>query len=220
LTLSELAARASVPVSTASRLGQLLEERGMALRLPNRRFVPGPALLMLGLYSLRRLPAERYRAALHALSETSGESVSVGLVIGDEIVLVARHESPHRLRVVATVGDVIPPHRSAMGKAVLAHIGEARRHGLLTKAVGAQASSVAAELEEELRLAGLEGFARDEEGFAVGLRCIAAPLLDPEGEAVGAISIAGPSMRFRRETADSVIPALLEQTRGLSQRRP
>src|SRR5438093_42355 len=54
---------------------------------------------MLGLRSLRRLPTERYRSVVRALSEATGESVSLGLVIADEIVLVARHESQHRLRV-------------------------------------------------------------------------------------------------------------------------
>jgi IclR family acetate operon transcriptional repressor len=171
---------------------------------------------MLGLRSLRRLPAERYRDAVRGLWEATGESVSVGLVMGDEIVLVARHESHHRLRVVAAVGDVIPPHRSAMGKAVLAHIGEARRRGLLAAAVGEDAETVARELEDELERAAVEGFARDEEVFAVGLRCIAAPLLGADGEAVGAVSIAGPTVRFRREVADSFVPELLEQTRVLS----
>jgi IclR family transcriptional regulator, acetate operon repressor len=216
LTLSELAERAAVPVSTASRLTQLLEERGLAFRLPNRRYVPGSALLMLGLRSLRRLPTERYRPALRALSEATGESVSVGLVVGDEIVLVARQESQHRLRVVAAVGDVIPPHRSAMGKAILAHVGAGRRQGLLAAAVGEHARTVGAELDAELERAAFEGFARDEEVFAIGLRCIAAPLLGSDGEAVGAISIAGPTARFGRDVAESFVPALVEQTRMLS----
>src|SRR5436853_7911136 len=90
LTLSELALQAGMPVSTASRLAQLLEERELAFRLPNRRYVPGSALLMLGLRALRRLPTERYRPAVRALSAATGESVSLGLVITDEIVLVAR----------------------------------------------------------------------------------------------------------------------------------
>src|SRR6266566_3131559 len=216
LTLSELAERAGMPVSTASRLAQLLEERGLAFRLPNRRYVPGSALLMLGLRSLRRLHTERYRSAVRALSEATGESVSLGLVIADEIVLVARHESQHRLRVVAAVGDVIPPHRSAMGKAILAHVGSTRRQSLLAAAVGTRARQVALELRQELERAAVDGFARDEEVFAVGLRCIAAPLIGPDDEAVGAISIAGPTARFGRDLAGSFVPALLEQTQALS----
>lgn len=216
LTVSELAQRSSAPLSTISRLAQLLEENQFARRLENRRFVPGPALLSLGFRSLRSLPAERYLEAVERMAKATGESVSVGLIVGGEIVLVARHEPPHTLRAVAKVGDVIPPQSSAMGKAVLSHVDEKRRRALLTVAVGADAPDVEAELREELARATLDGYARDEEQFSVGLRCIAAPLFGADGEAIGAVSIAGPSARFSREAADSFVPMLLEQTMQLS----
>jgi DNA-binding IclR family transcriptional regulator len=142
------------------------------------------------------------------------------MLFGDEIVLVARHESEHRLRVVAMIGDVIAPQRSAMGKAILAHVSVQRRNEILESALGAGAGAgaarVADELAEELALAASEGFARDEEIFAVGLRCVAAPVLGPGGEAQGAISIAGPSSRFSRELADGCVPALLDGARRVS----
>ena len=103
-----------------------------------------------------------------------------------------------------------------MGKAILSHVGSARRESLLAAAVGRRAPEVALELEAELERAALDGFARDEEVFAVGLRCIAAPLLGADGEAVGAVSIAGPTARFGHDVAESFVPALVEQTRALS----
>ena len=215
LTLSELSLRSGVPVSTASRLARLLEERGFATRRPDKRFVPGSALVTLGLRSLRLLDAERFREAVARLGRGTGESVSVGMLVADEIVLVARHESEHRLRVVATIGDVIAPHRSAMGKAILAHVPARRRDELLRRAVGERAPQVAAELAEELDRAAAQGYACDEEVFAVGLRCRAAPILGPDGQAQAAISVAGPSSRFTEELAERSVPALLEETRRL-----
>lgn len=216
LTLSQLAGGGRVPVSTASRLARLLEERGLASRRADKRFVPGPALVALGLRSLRLLPVDHYAEAIASLGRSTGESVSVGMLVGDEIVLVARHESEHRLRVVATVGDVIAPHRSAMGKAVLAHVPQERQDAILRRAVGDAATEAAGELAGELAQAAACGFACDEEVFAVGLRCRAAPLLGADGEAHGAISIAGPSTRFSRELADGCVDELLEETRRLA----
>jgi IclR family acetate operon transcriptional repressor len=216
LTLSELALRSGVPVSTASRLARLLEERGLASRRPDKRFVPGPALVTLGLRSLRLVDAERYREAVAKLGHSTGESVSVGTLVADEIVLVARHESEHRLRVVASIGDVIAPHRSAMGKAILAHVPPPRRDAILRRAVGDGAPRVSAELADELDRAAAQGYASDEEVFAVGLRCRAAPILGPDGHAAAAISIAGPSSRFTEELAERNVPALLDETRRLS----
>jgi IclR family acetate operon transcriptional repressor len=217
LTLSELAARGGVPPSTVSRLARLLEEHGLVRRLPDKRFVPGPSLLALGLRSLRRLPADRFDEAVGALVELTGESVSVGILLGDEITLVARRESKHALRYVASVGDVIAPHRSAMGKVVLAHAAPGRAERILREAVGDDAEAVSASLADQLAETRATGIGRDEESFAVGLRCIAAPVLGGDGYAVGALSISGPSARFTRELADRFLPSLREQAGRLAQ---
>jgi DNA-binding IclR family transcriptional regulator len=217
LTLSELAARGGVPPSTVSRLARLLEEHGLVRRLPDKRYVPGPSLLALGLRSLRRLPADRFNDAVQALVDLTGESVSVGLLLGDEITLVARRESTHALRYVASVGDVIAPHRSAMGKVVLSYAAPERGDRILREAVGKKADAVRADLADELAETLATGIGRDEESFAVGLRCVAAPILDGDGSAVGALSISGPSARFTRELADGFLPALREQAGRLSE---
>ena len=145
----------------------------------------------------------------------TGESVSVGLVVGDEIVLVARHESEHRLRVVATIGDVIAPHRSAMGKAILAHVPAPRRDEILAARDRRSRAAGRGRARGRARRAAAQGYACDEEVFAVGLRCRAAPILGAGRRGDGAISIAGPSSRFTEELAERNVPALLEETRRL-----
>ena len=216
LTLSELAAQADVPASTASRLARLLEEHGLARRLADKRYVPGPALFAVGLRSLRRLPTDRFQDAVQTLVDLTGESVSVGVLLGDAITLVARRESAHALRFVASVGDVIAPHESAMGKVVLAHSAGERRTRIVREAVGDDADVVLSGLADELAETRATGIGRDEESFAVGLRCVAAPILGSDGDAVGAVSISGPSARFTRELADGFLPSLREQARRLS----
>jgi DNA-binding IclR family transcriptional regulator len=49
------------------------------------------------------------------------------------------------------------------------------------------------------------GTAFEYEESAVGLVCVAAPVLDPEDQAIAAISVTGPSIRFHpEEHANSV----------------
>jgi DNA-binding IclR family transcriptional regulator len=103
-----------------------------------------------------------------------------------------------------------------MGKAILAHVSDQRRDQILRRALGPRAAKVADELADELTLVASDGFARDEEVFAVGQRCVAAPLLAPGGEAQGAISVAGPSSRFTREVADGCVATLLDGVRRAS----
>jgi IclR family transcriptional regulator, acetate operon repressor len=218
LGLSELAAASGVPVSTASRLTTLLTERGYLQHRPGGGFVPGPRMVHLGLCTIRQLhDTRRLDEATRALAGEIHESASAGLLIGPEIVLVARAESIHPLRVVARVGDVVAPHTSAMGKAILAHVDEARRRQLIAAAVGPErADDVLAGLRPELETVAGVGYASDELTYAVGQRCRAVALLDHNGVAFGGLSIAGPAARFSVEEADATIAALREQARVLS----
>lgn len=218
LNLSELAAASGVPVSTVSRLTTLLVERGYLRRQPAGGFLPGPRLVHLGLCTVRQLhDTRRLDEVTRVLAAELHESVSVGLLLGAEIVLVARAESIHPLRVVARVGDIIAPHTSAMGKAILAHLDEERRRQVIGAAVGPdRLDSALAELGAELDEVARAGYACDEQTYAVGQRCRAVALLDHHGEAFGGLSVAGPAARFSVEAADETVRALRAQARALS----
>lgn len=51
-------------------------------------------------------------------------------------------------------------------------------------------------LLEELRAVGLRGYATDVDEYAVGLRCVAAPVRDANLRVVAALSLSGPSLRL------------------------
>jgi IclR family acetate operon transcriptional repressor len=57
-----------------------------------------------------------------------------------------------------------------------------------------------AKLADELRAVALRGYAPDLEEFAIGLRCVAAPVRDASARVIAAISLSGPSHRFTEET--------------------
>ncbi|MFG1709485.1 IclR family transcriptional regulator [Nonomuraea sp. M3C6] len=217
LQLGEIATAADVPPSTASRLVSLLVERGFLVQISGSGYSAGPRLLHLAVRTLDQVhAADRLKASVEALAEQTGESATAGLLVGDEIVLVARKEPAHSLRAVARVGDVLNPYTSAMGKAVLAMLPVQRQLEILRTAVGDQAEQALREVEAELATACAEGFAVDEESYAIGLRCRATAILDRSGHAVGGISIAGPAARFTRENANACVPALLAEARRLS----
>ncbi|MBF8185290.1 IclR family transcriptional regulator [Nonomuraea sp. K274] len=217
LQLGEIAAAAGVPPSTASRLVGLLVERGFLVQMDRSGYSAGPRLVHLAVRTLDQMhAADRLKAAVESLAEQTGESASAGLLVGDQIVLVARKEPAHSLRAVAHVGDVLNPLTSAMGKAVLAMLPVRRQLEIVRATVGEQAEQALRETREELATARSEGFAVDEESYAVGLRCRATAILDRSGHAVGGISIAGPAARFTRENANACVPALLAEAGRLS----
>lgn len=216
-SVSEIAQATDIPLSTVSRLLALLGERRLVRRLPRGRYGLGVGIYRMALRGLSALvDLEALEATVRTLARATGESASAGLLVDDRIVLVARRESEHRLRMTAQVGDVVDPHLSAMGKAVLAYLGQTRRLEIVGTAVGARAASVLDELSSELERVRSEGFARDEETYAPGLRCRAAPILGLDGSAIGAVSVAGPAGRFTPAVANDAMPLLIAETTTLS----
>lgn len=217
LSLTEIAERSGVPLSTTHRLVGLLLERRFAARVgSSKRIVAGPSLELIGLRALPEANRQaRFEATVQRLSEATGESASLGLLEGDEIVLVARKESDYPLRVVVTVGDVIPAFRSAMGRVILGLTPEAERSRLVAP-LGQAANEFLASHRAEIDLAGEQRCALDQDGFAVGLMCVAAPIVDGDGAPVGAISVAGPAARFSMQDAEAVVPLVCSAAEDLS----
>lgn len=217
LTLTEISQQAGVPLSTASRLLKQLEEWSFLTDDGNGRFLPGGRMTRMAVMVHAQLHTPtRLAAVTKMLSETTGESVTGGLVVGEKMIIVARTESEHPLRAVNRVGEHISPARAALGKAVMSRLPHARQLTLLRASGYDDPETQLTHLEQELLEAKQDGFAIDEETFAPGLRCRAAPIIGPDGSAIGGLSIGGPSARYTRAEAERTVPMLLEQARLLS----
>lgn len=211
LTAAGIAETLGMPTSTAFRLVSMLVERGLVQRDEEGHLSPGPDLVRIALCTTAQItPDSRLQQAVERLGKETGESVSAGVLVGDRIVLVARHESQHALRVVVRIGDISVPHTTSMGKAILAYLDRDRQLRVLRRAVGAAAAeAVLGGLEQELADVRRYGFAVDEEGFATGQRCRGAAVLNGDRTPYAAISISGPTSRYTEERARASIPLLL-----------
>jgi IclR family acetate operon transcriptional repressor len=216
---SELASRLGMPSSTAARQVALLDAQGFIRRGEDGVLLPGPRMVQMALRTVTKMPGNiEIRRAAQSLGGATGESVSVGLIVGNEIVLMAREEPEHPLRIVARVGDIASPSTTALGKAILASLPHDRQLDLLRAATTpAEADRQLAELADELEQVRTYGFAVDEETYSVGQRCRAAALVDADGRAFGGISVAGPTARFMQAQAQQIVPLLLATARDLSQ---
>jgi IclR family acetate operon transcriptional repressor len=217
LTLTEISQRAQVPLSTASRLVSQLVSWDFLADGGASRFIAGSRLVRMSLTVSEGLHSvDALARATRTLSAVTGESVTAGLLVGNTLLIVARTESHNSLRAVNRIGENISPTFSALGKAMLSRMPEEKQLQLVRSEVGDRADSVLFGLRKELSAAMVDGYAVDEETYAVGLRCRAAAVIARDGTAIGGISIGGPAARFTHELADAAVPHLLVETASLS----
>jgi DNA-binding IclR family transcriptional regulator len=111
-------------------------------------------------------------------------------------------------------GKRLPLHTTAFGKAILAHLPDERveniieRHGLSkhTEHTITDKETLYNELEDIRD----RGYAFDREERLEGLRCVAAPIVNDEGHAIGATSVSGPKDRLRDERFEEEFPKLVQ----------
>jgi DNA-binding IclR family transcriptional regulator len=77
-----------------------------------------------------------------------------------------------------------------------------------------QPSLFAAELQRTCK----RGYSIDDEEFEIGLRCIGAPVKNHHGDVIGAISIAGPSIRVTKKRVPELARFVVEAAEELSAR--
>lgn len=125
-------------------------------------------------------------------------SVNLAVREGYEAVYIEKIESAATISVSMKIGQTLPLHCSAAGKALLMFQAEDKlRHisGLLQfdkftpNTIGGFI-----ELRKELEESKKRGYALDDEEHLAGIRCAAAPVFDSRGQTIAAISVSCPAM--------------------------
>lgn len=218
LTLKEISEHSGINKSTALRLLAHLEAVRYVSRNDRGEYsvgagAPQPGGTVQWQATLRRL------ARLHVwdLWHSTQESVNLGVLEGPEVVYLECLESPHEFRMVAHAGMRAVFYRTALGKAMLTFLPEEKREALIQglefQAFTPKTIQSAEKLRCELARVAAAGYAVDDEESHLGLRCIAAAILNARGEAVAGISISGPAARVTPEA----VPGLAEEVRRAAQ---
>jgi IclR family pca regulon transcriptional regulator len=203
LTLAEVARRAEMDNATAFRLLNTLEMLGYVARIAGTRdFRLTLKCLDLGFNAIARMDLrERVRPVLRSLVGEVNEAASVGVLDGGDVVYVERIQAGLvRLGVDVRVGSRIPAYCSALGLVILAYLpkDEQARVLNLRPRVKLMPRTVTDLKEIQARLAKVHrtGYAVADQEITSGLRALAAPVLDPDGHPIAAVSVVAPVMRM------------------------
>lgn len=218
ISFRELSQEVELPISTTHRLVGLLTSAGLCARRLDGRLVPGVQLVELGLRAMHQMqPPQTCQQLLLQLAHRTDESASFSLLAGGTIVVVARVEGERPHSELSQVGDILPPHRTAIGKAILARLPGDDRARMLHRSAGSEAPELAERLGPGLARAGEDGYVFEAGEFSLGLCCLAAPVLDGKGQVIGGISVSGPSSRLTPPMATAWIPSIREVSELFSQ---
>lgn len=215
MSLSEIATAIGLAPSTVHGLVRTLLSHGMvAQEADSGRYRLGPATLRLGNVYLDTLEL-RSRVAIWAegLARRTGCTVRTGVLLFDEVIVVAHEPRPDGTRQMPEVGIVIPAHASALGKALLAFTPHHNIDGELRSMTG-ETITDPAQLARQLESIGATGIATEVEEAVLGECAAAAPVFDASGEAAGAIGVVVPTGRW--PLAPDVIDALRDTARTVS----
>ncbi|MFE6171013.1 IclR family transcriptional regulator C-terminal domain-containing protein [Streptomyces sp. NPDC056464] len=214
-TLSEVAHTCDLTRAAARRLLLTLADLGY-VHQDGRLFSLTPRVLELGYsylssYTLPQI-AEPH---LEQLVAQVRESSSLCVLDGDDIVYVARVPTSRIMTASITVGTRFPAYVTSVGRVILAHLPEEeielRLTGTELKSFTPRTRTSPDALRAELRRVRRQGYAVVDQELEVGLRSVAAPVRDRDGEVVAAVNIA---VHAGRNTVDSVRRDLLPPLRA------
>lgn len=174
----------------------------------------GPLRLAYGYVSSTRLP-RLIQPILDGLCERNHHSASLAVLFDNAAVIAARATALRTMRVGLVVGSKLPLHCSAAGRALLSALpvpqAEAMLRQLERTAYTASTVTAFADLQAVLATCRTEGYALCDEEIEPGVRSIAVPLQDGQGQPLAALSI---STRADRMTAGDMVQAYLPTLKG------
>jgi len=221
-TITELATRTGLNISTCHHLLATLIKRNFAAKVPGHRFYAlGGRLMTLSHACLQVELPRRSQPYLETINRVTGETVHLAALQGEVISVLSVREARHAVRVeTGKLGKIAAPHAQSIGKAILAWLPEDEVRRIVADTIGkrytAHTITDLPAFLESLRLVRRSGFATDQEEYLPGVICIGAAIRDQTGAVIGAISASMPAMRASEEHVAQMREEIGAATRALS----
>lgn len=215
LTLSEVAARSGLSPATSRRLLLTLTHLGYVGR-HGSRFLLRPRILELGAAFLGSMNLQEVaQPYLLDLRDQTGDSSSLTVLDGHDIIHVSHVSTRRLIRVFVTSGTRIPAYVSATGRVFLAHLPARELEQYLQTAdleplTGSTVTSPD-ELRAILERVRHDGYALVTDQLDYGVTAIGVPVADVGGRVVAGVSVVlSPGAATEAELLRTRLPALQE----------
>ena len=217
--LAEIARETGLAKATVHRTLQNLTDAGFAVSGEGGSYHAGPRLLGLSAAALAGSRESRFaRPILVDLQRQTGHTVHYAVRHGEQAVYVDKVEQEQAYRMNSHVGGEVPLYCTAVGRAILSRLPNASEIlgsaplPARTPRTLVDTASVLAALSEVDDL----GYLVETEQNERDVRCVAAPVVDGTGTAVGAISVSGLTFTLREDSVALLGPLVRDAAAKLS----
>lgn len=157
---------------------------------------------------------------LEELSNNLRVNANLAVLDENEVVYVARAETPYCTYGYFHIGMRRPIHCTALGKVLTCNKPEIVNAVFSSGVIRYTLNTITdqAQFLKEIEKVRLQGYAVDAEEWSNGINCIAVPLHDASGDVVAGISISGPTSTYPAEKILGYVPLLIEYSHRISAR--
>ncbi len=221
LSISQVAQDTGLDRATARRCLLTLHAEGYA-DYDGKYFTLTPRVLRLGMGAIASLPLPQIvQPWLDQLTEQIGESVSVSILDGTEIVYLARAAQKRVMSIGLMPGSRLPAHCTSMGRVLLAALPDDQARTILDASDLTPRSPRSLtdpdDIMAEIRKVRDQGYALNDQEIETGLRSLAVPLRDGRGATVAALNTGMAATHADpQQVVEQYLPALRKVQTGLS----
>lgn len=203
LGVTELAKLIGLSKPSAYRLAETLLTRGYLTKDPEKlRYQMGPKVLNLSKVFFYKINVRTIALPhMNKIRDVFGEGVSLFMVIGEKRVCVASVQGTQPLRRVISVGEALPLGIGASGKLFVAYQGF---------------DSYQKISETELDQIRKQGYSISHEETGGNISAIAVPIRNHLGQVIGALTMAGSSLRYTDEYISRYVPVMQHHGNAIS----
>jgi IclR family pca regulon transcriptional regulator len=218
MTLSEVAAITELPPAVARRCLNTLVALGYVAQV-GRRFLLRPEVLAFGSAYLSSMNIEQVAVPpLQALRDQTGDSASLAVRSGRELLYVCHIPTNRRIRLGASVGTRFPLHATSMGKVLLAFQGDLAIESFLAEGPLARLTerTVTEPAAFRARLRQIRDNRYDSalDELDYGIVSVAVPIIGPDDRVIAAINCSTSTTRISQDELIATRLPLLREAAG------
>jgi DNA-binding IclR family transcriptional regulator len=215
LPASEIAKQSALPVSTVHRFLVNLEAGGFLAKDDQNNYHLGVACVSLGQAAREQLDIRKISLPhLEQLNHSTRETVHLTVRHKLTAVYIEKLDSPEPLRIHSRIGASVPLYCTAVGKVMLAFLGDEEQEKTVNKIeiqrVTENTVGSIQELHAQLARVKKDGYACDMEEHEAHIRCVAAPIWDHAGAVNASVSVTGPAVRMSTARLREIAPMVRE----------